>query len=151
MAKTEVRGKELLVKRPPVMIFSMFNDLSLFTSNLPDQYKDQVVATPDSLTFSYNGINLGVVIDERVPFSLVSLKDDGLSPLKFNLRFIMTPVGLDSTLFHIEIDTEMNVMLKMMLGNKLQDVVDAMTDQIDNVVNNGAMPDMDSFKKEYFS
>lgn len=150
MSKTEIKGKELLVKKPSVTIYELFSDLSRFVYNVPEQYKEQVSATADSVNFSYQGINLGIVIDERVPFSLVSLKDDGKSPFTFKIRFVMTPVGLDSTLFHIELDAEMNVMLKMVLGNKLQDMVDMVTDQIETVMN-GEVPDMDNFKKKYFS
>ena len=50
----------------------------------------------------------------------------------------MDPMGLDSTLFHIELQTELNFMMKMMLGNKLQEMVDSITDQIEKAVNASA-------------
>lgn len=150
MKETEIKGKELLIKRPPVAIYGIFTDLGRFVGNIPEEYKDQVIATADSITFSYNGIDFGIVVDERIPCSLISMKDDGKSPFKFNIRFIMTSVGLDSTLFHIELTAEMNVLLKMAIGNKLQEMVDMMTDQIESVMN-GEMPDMENFKKHYFS
>ena len=151
MSKTEIKGKEILLNRSSVSVFNMFADLSRFTDNIPEQYKDQVTATEDSIVFSYGGINLGIKVDQRVPFSLVSFKDDGQSPFPFNVRFMMTTVGLDSTLFHIEIDAELNAMMKMMLGNKLQEMVDTLTDNMENIMNSGKMPDVEDIKKEYFS
>ena len=50
----------------------------------------------------------------------------------------MDPVGLDSTLFHIELAAELNFMMKMMLGNKLQEMVDSITDQVEKAVNSYA-------------
>jgi hypothetical protein len=53
----------------------------------------------------------------------------------------MSGVGIDSTLFHIKLSAELNFMMKMMIGNKLQEVVDTITDQIEKAAS-GQMPDM---------
>ena len=63
------------------------------------------------------------------------LKDDGQSFLPFTISFFMDPVGIDSTLFHIELTAELNFMMKMMIGNKLQEMVDSITDQIEKAIN----------------
>lgn len=152
MSKTEIKGKEILLNKPAVTIYGLFTDLRRFTENIPEQYKDQVTTTEDSIVFSYGGVNLGIKTDQKVPFSLISFKDDGQSPFPFSIRFMMTAVGLDSTLFHIEVDAELNVMMKMMLGNKLQEMVDTLTDNMETIMNS-ATPDVDieNIKKEYFS
>ncbi len=135
---TRVTGREVLLKRPPMVLFGLFADLSALVQNVPEEYGGKITADKDSVHIEYKGINLGFVVARRVPFSLVELKDDGKSILSFSVTFHMEPVGLDSTLFHIELATELNFMMKMMLGNKLQEMVDNITDQVEKAVNSYA-------------
>ena len=135
---TKVTGREVLLKRPPMVLFGLFGDLSLLVQNVPEEYGGKITADRDSVRIEYKGISLGFVVARREPFSLVELKDDGKSFLNFSVTFHMDPVGLDSTLFHIELAAELNFMMKMMLGNKLQEMVDSITDQIEKAVNNYA-------------
>lgn len=150
MSTTNVRGKDIVLKQPPVNIFSAFSDLRNFSRALPPDMKDKVQVDKDSISGEAGGIRMGVRVDERVPFSLVSLKDDGQSPFPFRISFHMEPMGLDSTLFHIELSAELNMMMKMMLGSKLQELVDKLSEQLEKAVMNGAAPDMNDFKPENF-
>ena len=135
MSETSVKGREVLLKRPPMTIFSLFSDLSLLVQNVPEEYGGKIQADKDSVHIEYKGIKFGIVVDRREPFSLVVLKDDGQSFLPFTISFFMDPVGIDSTLFHIELTAELNFMMKMMIGNKLQEMVDSITDQIEKAIN----------------
>ncbi len=135
---TTVKGREVMLKRPPMVLFGLFSDLSALVQNVPEEYGGKITADRDSVHIEYKGINLGFVVERREPFSLVVLKDDGKSFLNFSVAFHMDPMGLDSTLFHIELQTELNFMMKMMLGNKLQEMVDSITDQIEKAVNASA-------------
>lgn len=138
MSNTSVKGKEVILKKPPMVIFGMFSDLSMLVAGLPDEYKAKVQADKDSIHIEYKGISMGIKVERREPFSLVVLKDDGQSFISFTMSFFMDPVGLDSSLFHIELEAELNFMMKMMVGNKLQEMVDSITDQIENAVNSAA-------------
>lgn len=142
---TKVTGREVLLKRSPMTLFGLFGDLGALVRNVPEEYGGKITADRDSIHIEYKGISLGFVVARREPFSLVELKDDGNSFLKFSVTFHMVPVGLDSTLFHIELVTELNFMMKMMIGNKLQEMVDSITDQIEKAVNSAA----DSVKVEF--
>ena len=121
---TRVTGRDVLLKRPPMVLFGLFGDLSLLVQNVPEEYGGKITADRDSVHIEYKGVSLGFVVARREPFSLVELKDDGKSFLTFSVTFHMDPVGLDSTLFHIELSTELNFMMKMMIGSKLQEMVD---------------------------
>ena len=135
---TRVTGREVLLKRPPMVLFGLFGDLSLLVQNVPEEYGGKITADRDSVHIEYKGVSLGFVVARREPFSLVELKDDGKSFLTFSVTFHMDPVGLDSTLFHIELSTELNFMMKMMSGSKLQEMVDSITDQVEKAVNSYA-------------
>ncbi|MBR2947535.1 MAG: hypothetical protein IKC17_02975 [Bacteroidales bacterium] len=150
MAETFVKGKEIIIQRPPMMIYSMFADLSRFTLGLPEEYRDKVTADADSINIDYNGMKLGFVVEQRVPFSKIVLKDNGLSPFPFSFSFNMTGVGIDSTLFHIELTAQLNMMMKMFIGGKLQEIVDKITEQIEKAASGQMtdipnMPDMTNF------
>lgn len=150
MSESVVIGKEVLIKRTPMVLFSLFSDLSRLTVSLPENFRKEVVADRDSIKVDHKGIHLGMLIDKREPFSLVTLKDDGDSFLPFYMSFHSLPVGIDSTLFHIELRVELNVMMKMMIGNKLQETVDSITDQIEKALNTGVV-DMPDSANGFFS
>ncbi len=150
MSETSVKGKEVLIKRTPMVLFSMFNDLSRLVMSVPEEYRNEITADKDSIKVNHRGIHLGLVIDKREPFSLVALKDDGESFLPFYISFHMVPVGIDSTLFHIELSAKLDFMMKMMIGSKLQETVDSITDQIEKALNTGTV-DFHSASKEVFS
>jgi len=147
---TDVFGKEVLIKRTPYEIFSVFSNLSYFVMNLPEDMKNKVTADADSIVANVKGMNVGIRIEERIPYSLIVMKDEGKSPFPFKVKFHLSPVGLDSTLFQIEVNAELNTMMKMMLGGKLQSAVDKMTEQIEKAVS-GEMPDMSKMNIKDFS
>lgn len=139
---TEVRGDEVLIKRTPYEIYTLVTDLRHFASAIPPDKVGDVKADEDSMTFKVQGFELGLQISERIPYSLVSYSEKGSSPFPFKFTIHLQPVGFDSTLFHIELAAELNTMMKMILGNRLQDMVDKLTEQIESAVESGQMPDM---------
>lgn len=150
MDSTVVRGKDVLIKQSPVTIYESFSDLTRFAGNFPEDLRDKITVNTDSISANLSGFNLGVKVDQKVPFSLVSFKEDGQAPFHFSFSFHFEPVGFDSTLFHIEMSAELNPMMKMMIGGKLQDMVDKFTGQIEKSME-GQAPDISSFKPENFS
>lgn len=151
MATTNVRGKDILIKQIPMGIYGAFADLRNFSRALPADLKDKVQVDADSISGETHGIKLGVMVDERIPFSLISLKSNDQSPFPFKVSFHMEPVGFDSTLFHIEFSAELNMMMKMMIGSKLQEMVDKLSDQLEKAIQTGVTPDMSNIKPENFA
>lgn len=154
MSEVNAKSKEVVLNRPNMAIYGMFADLSVFTQNLPEQYKGSVEATPDTVVFTANGLRLGVQVVRREPFYLIELQDDGQSFLPFQVIFHLDPLSTDKTLFSIEINAEMNMMLKMMIGSKLQDALDQSVDQLEKVVNSAGeagVPNFDFTKTGNFS
>ena len=45
MSETSVKGREVLLKRPPMTIFSLFSDLSLLVQNVPEEYGVCILST----------------------------------------------------------------------------------------------------------
>ena len=65
MSETSVKGREVLLKRPPMTIFSLFSDLSLLVQNVPEEYGGKIQADKDSVHIEYKGIKFGIVVDRR--------------------------------------------------------------------------------------
>ena len=126
----KIVGKEVTLPVAAEKIFSVFSDLRGITSKLPDEYREKVTATQDTVEGNYKGMNLGLKVVQRVANKLVALKPSGSFPFDFTLNFIMEDAEINKTKFHVEVDAEMNFILKSMFGGKIKELVDKVTDEI---------------------
>ncbi len=134
MGVTRVEGKQVRLPQSPAMLFPLFSDLRNFVNNLPEDKKKEITATQDSILGKVQGFELGVEVEERMPFSYIKLKEYGMSPFHFNIWLNFTPEESGSR-FNIVLEAELNMMIKMMIGNKLQEAVDKITEQLEMVLN----------------
>ena len=135
----EIIGKTIVVNKPSYELYSAFSDLRNITAGIPEEYRDKVTAESDSLTFKVQGFELGIKVNQRTPFSRIDFCHNGAAPFPFLFTMFMEPADDHTTYFHLELRAELNMMLKMMLGKKLQEVVDKMTEAIAQAAS-GQMP-----------
>ncbi|MCL1973361.1 MAG: SRPBCC family protein [Bacteroidetes bacterium] len=130
MANTEVKGQKVQVNQPAERVFAAFSDLSNFSKNLPEEHRDKVVATPDTLVIQAQGVELGIQAAERVPCSLLRFEPYGSQKL-FPFTFWMYIESIDQgrATLQLELHAELNMMMKMMLGSKLKEGIDKLTEQ----------------------
>lgn len=127
--------------KPPYMLYMAFVDMRNFVNLIPQDKRQGVTADSDSIHAVVQGFNVGVRIAERMPYSRIEFKDDG-APFQFTLSLFFDAVegSADQTDFHIELVADLNLMMKMMLGSKLQEALDKMVDALADV-SRGKMPD----------
>ena len=103
----------------------MFVDMRNFVQFLPEDKKNEVTADYDSIKATVQGFNVGIRITGRTPYSSIEFKDDG-APFSFGITMHFDAAGgdPDKTDFHIEMTADLNFMMKMMLGSKLQEMLD---------------------------
>lgn len=130
MKSTHIVGKSVEIKRPSHQLFSAFTDMRHFVERLPEDKKSMIEATEDTIEGNVKGIKLGARIAERVPFSYVKITDYGTPIFPFEVGIFFDAIDSDTTRFHIEFDAELNFMMKMMIGGKLQDGIDKATEQL---------------------
>ncbi len=135
MANTEIKGKVVLIEQPTHVVYSAFADLRNFVNALPPDKKDGITATADTIEGNVKGFQAGVQIINRVPFSLIFLKDYGNSMFPFEIGLVFETVEGNRTNFHIELSAELNFMIKSMIGGKLQEAVDQMSEQLAMAMN----------------
>ena len=117
-----------------------FVDMQNFQRMLPAQYQANVEADYDNLRVSVQGFSIAVRVDERTPYSLIRL-GSAESPVEFvaRLHFDAAPMP-GHTDFWIELDANLNFMMKTMLGGKIQQALDKMvTGLVD--ASEGRMPE----------
>lgn len=137
----KINSKHRSVARAPYMLYMPFSDLRNFVAMLPEDKRQGVEADYDSIRGTVQGFSVGVRVEERRPYSRIVYKDDG-APFQFTINICFDADGgnPDSTDFHVDIEADLNFMMKMLLGNKLQDAVDKMVDAVADMAM-GKMPE----------
>lgn len=137
----KINSKHRSVARAPYMLYMPFSDMRNFVAMLPEDKRQGVEADYDSIRGPVQGFSVGVRVEERRPYSRIVYKDDG-APFQFTINICFDADGgnPDSTDFHIDIEADLNFMMKMLLGNKFQDAVDKMVDAVADMAM-GKMPE----------
>ena len=137
----KINSKHRSVARAPYMLYMPFSDMRNFVAMLPEDKRQGVEADYDSIRGTVQGFSVGVRVEERRPYSRIVYKDDG-APFQFTINICFDAEGgnPDSTDFHVDIEADLNFMMKMLLGNKLQDAVDKMVDAVADMAM-GKMPE----------
>ena len=130
---TEIESKHGIVSRQPYELYMAFSDLRNFVAMLPEDKKQDVTADFDTLTASVQGMNIGVKVHERVPYSRLELVDYG-APFAFHVALHCDPVPNEpfKTDFHIKVEADLNFMMKMLIGNKLKEALDQVVDVMED-------------------
>jgi len=136
MANTVIEGRTVRIARPSEVLYSVFSDLTNFTRNLPPEItsKADLQATPNNIIAKVQGFELGMEVTERRPFNKVRYSQYGSTPINFDLTVNLQEISTSTTQFQLTLETELSGMYKMMLGGKLQEVVDKITDQLENTM-----------------
>ena len=137
-------SKHGLVSRPPFDLYMGFCDLRNMVAMLPEDKKKDVQATYDTLEATVQGFKLGVKVIERTPYSKIVLEGDGI-PFAFTVEMHFDAAPDGRTDFWVRVDAELNAMLKMMLGKRLQEGLDQMVDAL-VAASEGRRPDIPDMK-----
>ena len=130
------------VAKRPEELYMAFTDLRNFAQMVPaGQFKADIQADYDFLTVTVQGFRISVRVDERQPYRLIRL-GSAESPVEFVGVLHFEPSMLPGrTDFWIDLDANLNFMMKTMLGGKLQQAIDKMVDGLVDA-SEGRMPHM---------
>ncbi len=133
MANTQIEGRIVRIARPAEVLYSVFSDLTNFSQNLPAELasKAEINCTPNTIVAKVQGFELGLEVTERRPFKMVRYAQYGASPFTFSITVSLEEISLNTTDFQLKMETELSGIYKMMLGGKLQEAIDKITDQIE--------------------
>lgn len=124
-------------------LFMAFTDMRNFTRMMPEQAQSQVSldADFDNLWATVQNFKIGVRIDERVPYSTIRLVSTN-SPVEFVGALHFDESALPGrTDFHVVLDANLNMVMRAMLGKKIQEALDKLVQGLVDV-SEGKMPDI---------
>lgn len=138
---TTIESKHGTVSRQPYELYMSMVDLQNFQRMLPEDKRQMIEATYDTLTATVQGFNIGVKVLNRVPYSLIELVDFG-APFAFHIEIHFDPAPIDpyKTDFWIKAEADLNLMMKVMLAGKIKDGLDKLVDGLVDA-SNGKMPE----------
>jgi len=137
----EYTSKKGIVSKAPYELYMSFVDMRNFVQMLPEDKRSMVEADYDTITVAVQGLNIGAKVTSRVPYSYIELVDWGNSPVPFKIELNFGSIGAhDKTEFFIKVSAELNFMMKMMVGNKIQGGLDKIVDGL-VAVSEGRLPD----------
>ena len=134
----EYKSKHGIVSRAPYELYMSFVDMRNFVSMLPEDKRQDVTADFDTIRATVQGFTIGVKVQQRVPYSRIDFVDDG-APFNFGISLHFDAAGTDTD-FWIEASADLNLMMKMMLGSKIQEALDKIVDSL-VAVSEGRMPE----------
>lgn len=130
MALETFEGKEVELNSPSYAVFASFSDLTRMKDRIPDEYKDKVTVTPDTVEGDYNGMHLGLKVAERIPNSRIVMKPMEGFPIDFSLIFKIDDKDAFTSKIRVCVEAQMNFIIKAMMGKKIQSLLDQMTEKI---------------------
>ncbi len=129
-------SKKVDIQRADHTIYGALSSFSNFTPIL-GQRVEGWEATEEHCSFKAQGIQIGLKMADRLPSHTIRVVGDecGL-PFPFAFALQLEAQAPQETRLHIVLDVELNMMMKMMLGGKLQHAVDTLAEQIAHAFNN---------------
>ena len=123
-------SKRAVVSKAPYELYMAFVDMRNFMQFLPEDKKEDVTADYDSIKATVQGFTIGVKVTDRVPYSKIEFADDG-APFQFKLTMYFDPASDPyKTDFQINLDADLNFMMKMLIGSKIQGALDKVVDSL---------------------
>ena len=133
-------SKHGIVSRADYDLYMMFTDMRRIVEMLPEDKQQDVKADFDSIEASVQGFNIGIKVARRQPYDRIEIVDNG-APFHFSVTLHFDSFAeAGKTDFWVELDADLNVMLKMMLGSKIQTALDKAVDTL-VAVSEGRMPE----------
>lgn len=123
-------SKQQQIRRSAEQIYTVLSKFSNFTPMLQDKV-EQWTATEDTCSFKAKGMTIGLKMDELTPYSTIRIVgDDNGTPFPFTFWVQLKETEPYDTRMRIVLDVELNMMMKAMIGGKLQGAVDKIAEQI---------------------
>lgn len=148
------QSKQARIRKPAQTIYAALSDFNNFTPIVADKVEEWRVEG-DSCSFRVKGIGVELRMTEKIPGELIRIEASDRSPFGFTFWLQMKQVapaessenpgnaagqpegradagtdGMPDTRIRLVLHAEMNMVIKMMVGGKIQPALDGMVDQI---------------------
>ncbi len=122
-------SKQQQIRRSAEQIYTALSSFNNFTPMIEGKVEEWS-ADDDVCSFKVKGIPIRLRMVEREPSKLVKIQGDEGSPMDFTFWLQLKEVAPYDTRMRIVVHAELNMMMRMMIGKKLQGAVDQMAEAI---------------------
>ena len=131
----EYISKQQQILRPAEQIFAAISRFDNLTPALQDKVEEWQ-ADEEHCSFKAKGFTVRLRMDERVePKHIKIVGDEGGVPVAFAFWIQLHKVSDSDTRLRLVLHAELNMMLKMMIGGKLQDALDQVAEGLARAMN----------------
>jgi carbon monoxide dehydrogenase subunit G len=124
-------SKQQQIRRDPETIYRALADFNNFTPLVADRVEGWSVSEGgDEVSFRVKGMTVGLRMVEKIPGELIKLEASDASPIGFTFWLQLKEAAPYDTRMRLVLHAEMNMMIKMMIGSKLQTGIDQMAQTI---------------------
>ena len=126
----EYISKQQQILRPAAQIYSVISRFDNLTPALADKVEDWQ-ADEEHCSFKAKGFTVRLRMDERIAPKHVKITgDDGGVPVDFSFWIQLHSVAQNDTRMRLVLHADLNMMMRMMIGDKLQDALDKVAEGI---------------------
>ena len=131
----EYISKQQQIFRPAEQIYAVISRFDNLTPALADKVEEWQ-ATEDSCSFKAKGFTVKLRMEERIaPKHVKIVGDEGGVPVDFGFWIQLHSVSPTDTRMRLVLHVELNMMMRMMVGNKLQGAIDQIAEGIATAMN----------------
>ncbi|MBQ4498737.1 MAG: polyketide cyclase [Alistipes sp.] len=129
-------SKQQQIHHPAALIFPIISRMDFLTPAMQDKVEEWE-ATPDSCSFKAKGFKIALRIAERVENKHVKIvTDEGGVPIDFTFWIQLHEVSSNDTRVRMVLHAELNMMMRMMIGGKIQSGLDQAVEGLATALNN---------------
>jgi len=129
---TTFKSPEVIVNKSAEDFFNLIGDLNNLKSIMPSQI-DGFKSTATTCSFQMSGMpEVALEITEKTEFSKISLSSIE-SQVTFSLDCFITKKNETQCQARLEINAELNIMMKMMVEKPLNQFLDALANKMQNL------------------
>lgn len=132
----EYISKQRQILRPAEQIYAAISRFDHLTPALQERV-DEWQADEERCSFKVKGFTVRLRMEERVaPKHVKIVGDEGGVPVDFAFWIQLHEAGPCDTRLRLVLHAELNMMMKMMIGGKLQEALDRLSEGIAQAMNN---------------
>lgn len=127
----QYESKQHQILLPAEQIFSLISNFDNLTPAVGDKVEEWQ-ASEDQCSFKAKGFTVKLKMEERESPKYIKVVPDGEGgvPMDFAFWIQLHSVAPYDTRFRLVLQVELNMMMKMMIGGKIQGAIDQVAEQI---------------------
>ncbi len=129
MGLEKYESKQQQILRPASQIYAVVSRFDNFTPILKDKVEEWQ-ADEDSCSFKVKGFTMSLRMIDREEPKFVKIVGEGVTPVDFTFWLQLHEATPTDTRIRLVLHVELNMMMRMMIGGKLQKALDQIVEQI---------------------